>query len=43
MDFADNVKVINTHEHQHWPEEYGDIHVRFYHLIHASYLMQDLS
>ena len=41
-DVADGVRVINAHEHQHWPEEYGDIHPRFYHLIHGSYLMQDV-
>jgi hypothetical protein len=40
---ADQVKVINTHEHQHWPEEYGNWHFRFYHLIAASYLASDIS
>jgi hypothetical protein len=40
--YADNIKVIDTHEHQHWPEEYGDHTPRFYHLIHGSYLMQDI-
>ena len=39
---VDSVHVINTHEHQHWPEEYGYLHTRFYHLIHASYLMSDI-
>ena len=42
-DHADQVKVINTHEHQHWPEEFGDYHFRFYHLIAASYLASDVS
>ena len=42
-DHADQVKVINTHEHQHWPEEYGDHHFRFYHLIATSYLSADVS
>jgi uncharacterized protein len=42
-DHADQVKVINTHEHQHWPEEYGNYHFRFYHLIAASYLAADVS
>jgi len=42
-DHADQVKVINTHEHQHWPEEFGDYHFRFYHLIVASYLSADVS
>jgi hypothetical protein len=41
-DHADQVKVINTHEHQHWPEEFGDYHFRFYHLIAASYLSADV-
>lgn len=40
--FADEVKVINTHEHQHWPEEYGDHTFRLFHLINASYLMSDI-
>ena len=40
---ADLVKVINTHEHQHQPEEYGDYTFRFYHLIAASYLAADVS
>jgi hypothetical protein len=42
MAFADQVKVINTHEHQHWPEEYGDLNFRLPHLIKASYLMSDV-
>jgi hypothetical protein len=42
-DHADQVRVINTHEHQHWPEEFGDYHFRFYHLIAASYLASDVS
>ncbi|MEN8228347.1 MAG: amidohydrolase family protein [Bacteroidota bacterium] len=42
MDFANGVKVINTHEHQHWPEEYGDHTFRITHLFHASYLMSDI-
>lgn len=40
---ADQIKVINTHEHQHWPEEYGDYEFGFYHLIAASYLASDIS
>lgn len=40
---ADQVKVINTHEHQHLPEVYGDYHFRFYHLMAASYLAADIS
>ena len=42
-DHVDRIKVINTHEHQHWPEEYGDYSFRFYHLIAASYLASDIS
>ena len=41
-DVANGIRVINTHEHQHWPEEYGDLSYRFFHLIHGSYLMQDV-
>jgi len=40
---ADQVKVINTHEHQHQPEEYGNYKFGFYHLIAASYLASDVS
>jgi hypothetical protein len=40
--YADNIRVINTHEHQHWPEEYGDLNFKFFHLINASYLMSDI-
>ena len=42
MNFADQVKVINTHEHQHWPEEYGEMTYALPHLIHATYLMSDI-
>ena len=41
-DHADQVKVINAHEHQHWPEEYGNHQFRFYNLIAASYLAADI-
>ena len=41
-DYSDQVKIINTHEHQHRPEEYGDYKFRFYHLVMASYLSADL-
>lgn len=41
---ADGIKVINTHEHQHWPEEYGSgLTYGFWHLVHSSYLMSDIS
>ena len=39
---ADEITVINTHEHQRWPEEYGDHKFSFYHLIALSYSMTDL-
>lgn len=42
-DHADQIKVINTHEHQHWPEEFGNYSFGFYHLIAASYLAADIS
>jgi len=42
MDFADQVKVINTHEHQHWLEDYGTHTFRLPHLINVSYLNADI-
>lgn len=42
-DHADRIKVINTHEHQHKPEVYGNYKFRFYHLVAASYLAADVS
>lgn len=42
LNFADGIKVINTHEHQHRPEEYGLDTLNFYHLLHGAYLMQDI-
>jgi hypothetical protein len=42
LDFADQISVINTHEHQRWPEENGDLNYRLPHLIKSSYLMSDL-
>ena len=41
-DHAGRIKVINTHEHQHLPNEYGDYNFRFYHLLAASYLASDV-
>jgi hypothetical protein len=41
-DHADQVKIIDTHEHQRLPEEFGDYRFRFYHLIAASYLASDV-
>jgi len=42
MDYANNVKVIDTHEHQHWPEEYAPLPFNFYHLLQGGYLMNDV-
>jgi hypothetical protein len=42
-DHSDQIKIIDTHEHQRWPEEFGNWHFRFYHLIAASYLSADVS
>ncbi len=41
-DYTAGIKVINTHEHQHRSEEYGDYNFRFYHLLAASYLAADV-
>ena len=41
---ADIIRVIDTHEHQHWPEEFGQHNFRFYHLMALSaYLISDLN
>jgi len=42
LSYANQIKVINTHEHQHWPEENGDLSYRLPHLIRSSYLMSDV-
>jgi len=42
LKFTQDIKVINTHEHQHKPEEYGLDTLNFYHLLHGAYLMQDI-
>ncbi len=42
MSYASELKVINTHEHQRWPEENGDLTYRLIHLINSSYLMSDV-
>lgn len=41
-EYADQIRVINTHEHQHLPEEYGDHQFTFYNLLAASYLSADV-
>ncbi len=40
---ADNIRVINTHEHQQRPEELGDHRFGFFHLLALSYLMGDMN
>ena len=42
-DHADGIKVIDAHEHQHWPEEYPARQFSFYHLLAASYLAADIN
>ncbi len=42
LEFTEGIKVINTHEHQHRPDEYGFDTLNFYHLLHGAYLMQDI-
>ena len=42
LNYTNEIKVINTHEHQHRPEEYGLDTLDFYHLLHGSYLIQDI-
>jgi hypothetical protein len=41
-DHCDQINVINTHEHQRWPEENGDLTYGFFHLLRSSYLMADV-
>jgi hypothetical protein len=40
---AEGILVINTHEHQHIPADYGNYKFRFYHLLAASYLAADVT
>jgi hypothetical protein len=40
--YADEIKVINTHEHQRWCEENAVMHKKLSHLIHAAYLGADV-
>jgi hypothetical protein len=42
-EYCDQIKVINTHEHQRWPEENGDLSYGFFHLLRYSYLMADVA
>lgn len=39
---ADEIKVINTHEHQRWCEENAVMYMKLPHLIHSSYLGADI-
>lgn len=39
---TDDIQVINTHEHQHYPSDYGNYRFGFYHLLAASYLAADV-
>lgn len=39
----DQIRIIDTHEHQHLPQEYGDYNFGFYQLVAASYLAWDLN
>lgn len=38
----DQIKVINAHEHQHRPEEFGDHDFGFYHVLATTYLSSDI-
>jgi hypothetical protein len=40
--YADEIRVIDTHEHHRLPEEYGDHKFGFYHQVYFSYLREDL-
>ena len=40
--YADDIKVINTHEHQRWSEDNAVMHMKLSHLIQSSYLGADV-
>lgn len=42
LEYSNGILVVNTHEHQHEPEEYDIDTLNFFHLLHTTYLMQDL-
>jgi len=42
LKFTDGIKVINTHEHQRRPDEFGFDSVSFYHLLGQTYLFHDV-
>ncbi len=39
---TDDIKVIDTHSHMHFPGEYGDHEFSLYHLIAHNYLLADM-
>jgi uncharacterized protein len=41
-DYMDQISVINAHEHQHLPEEFGDHEFGFYHVLATTYLSSDI-
>ena len=41
--YSDEIKVINTHEHQRWCEENATLEYQLSHLIGAAYLMADVN
>jgi hypothetical protein len=38
----EGIRVINAHEHQHRPEEFGDHEFGFYHVLATTYLSSDI-
>ena len=42
LKFTDDIKVINTHEHQRRPDEFGFDTVGFYHILGQTYLYHDI-
>jgi hypothetical protein len=40
--YLDTIRVVDAHEHQRWPPEYGDKNINFYTLLATSYLQADL-
>jgi hypothetical protein len=41
-EYLDTIKVVNTHEHQRWFQQYDDHDINFYTLLNHSYLKSDL-
>jgi hypothetical protein len=42
LKYVDGIKVINTHEHQRRPDEFGLDSVGFYHILGQTYIYHDL-